>query len=198
MLRLVAALPGAYGTGVDTFGPDLERGRAAAAERGLAERVTFIDGEAAAVAGPADLVLSVGAYQAFGGIAEALTELRSRVAPGGRLLFGAEFWEQTPPPERLANMWDDMTLDSCLYLPQLVDAAVAAGFRPLSVEVASRAEWDEFESGLAAQSELWLLAHPDHADTGELRAKLDAQRDIWLRGHQGYLGFAYLTLGVTV
>jgi hypothetical protein len=92
-------------------------------------------------------------------------------------------------------MWPGMTADDCDDLAGLVDRVVAAGFRPLRIETATHAEWEEFESGLALDAEEWLLANADHPESAELRSKLDNQRAIWLRGHRGLMGFAYLTLG---
>ncbi|MEV4619424.1 class I SAM-dependent methyltransferase [Asanoa sp. NPDC049573] len=195
LLRVLAAAPGATGVGVETHAADLVRARANAAARGLADRVTFVDGPAADHDGGADLVINIGAYHAFGDLSDGLRALRGLVNPGGRLLFGAEFWEQPPPPERLARMWAGMTVDDCDDLAGLVDRATAAGFRPLRIETATRAEWEEFESGLAADAEEWLLANPGHPEAADLRSKLDNQRDIWLRGHRDLMGFAYLTLG---
>jgi hypothetical protein len=93
-------------------------------------------------------------------------------------------------------MWEGTTRDEFLSIADLVDVAVAAGFRPLRIETATRGEWEEFESGYAAGPEAWLLANGNHPDADEVRAKLDAHRSIWLRGHRDALGFAYLTLGV--
>jgi SAM-dependent methyltransferase len=195
LLRVLAAAPGARGVGVDTHGPDLARARANAAARGLADRVTFVEGPGAEHASVADVVVNVGAYQAFGDVAAALRTLADLVTPGGRLLFGAEFWERPPTPGQLADMWPGSSADDCTDLVGLVDLAIAAGFRPLCVETATRGEWEVFESGLAAEPEEWLLANPGHPAADEVRAKLDNQRNIWLRGHRDVLGFAYLTLG---
>lgn len=195
LLRVVAA-SGAHGVGVEVRGADVERGRRNAAARGLSERVTFVEGPAREYAGTADLVLSVGAFHAFDTIAEALRQLRRRVNPGGCLLFAAELWERTPTPEQLAGMWPGATADDCTYLPHLVDEALAAGFRPLRIETATRSEWEDFESGLAAGREDWLLSHPGHPESDAVRDKLDKQRNFWLRGHRDVMGFAYLTLGV--
>jgi SAM-dependent methyltransferase len=196
MLRIAELLPDATATGVDVFGPDIERGRANAAERGLAHRVAFVEGSATDHAAPADLVLSSGAYQAFGTIEEALKALRALVNPGGCLFFAAEYWEQIPTPERLADMWPGTTLDDCLLLPDLVDLAVGAGFRPLWIETNTRGEWEEFESRYATGAEQWLLASAGHPEADAVREKLDATRNIWLRGHRDHFGFAMLTLGV--
>ena len=195
LLRVLEAAPGANGTGIDVRGQDLARGRENAAKRGLSGQVAFIEGPAADHASPADAVISCGAYQAFGTIPEALRALRPLVKPGGLLLFGAEIWDRTPTDTQLASMWPGMTVGDCLYLPDLVDAAAAEGFRPLRIQTATRSEWEEFESGYAAGAEEWLLANEDHPEAGQIRASLDRHRSIWLHGHRNVLGFAYLTLG---
>ncbi len=195
LLRILAACPGARGVGVDTHGPDLLRGRDNAARRGLSDRVTFVEGAAAEHLRPADILINLGAQHALGGVAEALSTLHKTVNPGGRVLFGVEFWEHPPTSEQLANMWPGISADDCGDLAGLVDQAVAAGFRPLRIETVTRGEWEEFESGLAADTEEWLLTHTEHPEASGVRAKLDAQRNIWLRGHRDVMGFAYLTLG---
>lgn len=196
LLRVLEAAPGANGVGIDIHGPDIARGRENAEKRGLSGRVSFIEGSATDHASSADIVISCGAYQAFGTIHEALKALRALVKPAGLLLFGAEIWDRTPTDEQLANMWPGTTVDACLHLPDLVDAAAAEGFRPLRIQTATRGEWEEFESGYAAEAEEWLLASGDHPEADQIRAKLDRHRSIWLRGHRDVLGFAYLTLGV--
>jgi cyclopropane fatty-acyl-phospholipid synthase-like methyltransferase len=196
LLRILEAAPEARGFGVDVHGPDIARGRAAADERGLSGRVEFVEGSATDHARAADVVLSCGAYQAFGTVPEALKALRAWVDPGGVLVFGAEVWDRTPTERQLAAMWPGMTLDECLHLPDLVDAAVEAGFRPLRIQTATRGEWEEFESGYARGAEEWLLANADHPEAARVRERLDGHRSIWLRGYREVWGFAYLTLGV--
>lgn len=198
LLRVLEAAPGAHGIGVDIRGPDIARGRDNAGKRRLSGRVAFIEGSATDHASMADAVISCGAYHAFGTIPEALQALRALVNPGGLLLFGAEIWDRAPNGQQLAAMWPGMSAADCLYLPDLVDAAVAAGFRPMRIQTATRGEWEEFESGYAAGAEEWLLANPDHPEAEQVREKLDRHRSIWLRGHRDVMGFAYLTLGVSL
>jgi SAM-dependent methyltransferase len=196
LLRVLAVAREATGTGVDTHAADLARAGEAASVRHLGDRVAFVEGSAADYGHEADVLISVGAYQAFGTIPEALTALRGRLRPGGRLLFGAEYWQRPPTDGELAHMWAGISADDCTALPGLVDMATAAGFRPLRIETATRGEWEEFESAYGAELEAWLLDHPDHPDADEVRTKVDKHRDIWLRGHRDVMGFAYLTLGV--
>ncbi|MFC7639951.1 SAM-dependent methyltransferase [Streptosporangium lutulentum] len=197
LLRVLAAVPEARGTGVDVYGPDLVRGRADAAARGLSDRVTFVEGPAEEHLGTADLVLSVGAWHAFGdspSIPHTLRTLRPLVNPGGRLLFAAEFWERTPTDKELAGMWPGTSADTYTDLA----ASWTRPWPPDSGRCASRprqGEWEEFESGFTADVEEWLVANPDHPGAEAARAEVDQHRSYWLRGYRDVWGFAFLTLG---
>ncbi|MEU8711202.1 class I SAM-dependent methyltransferase [Streptomyces sp. NPDC048663] len=195
MLRLLEAVPGARGVGVDVHAGDLARGRRAAGERGLAGRVEFAEESAAGTGrGPADVVLCLGASQALDDDLEtALRELRRLVADGGRVLLGEGFWQRTPTEEELSDMWPGASAADHHGLAALVGLAVAAGFRPEWTETADLAEWEEFESAYQADQEVWLAARPGHPLATETRARLDAHRSSWLT-YRGVLGLAYLTL----
>jgi SAM-dependent methyltransferase len=201
MLRILSAVPGAVGTGVDLSGADLARGRDNAAARGLSGRVSFIEESAVGTAhGPADLVLCVGSSHVLSEArppqhtVDALHELRRLVSPGGRVLLGEGFWEHPPTPGDIAAMWPGTTAGDYRDLAGLVGLAVSAGFRPEWIETASLEEWDDFESGVAADVEEWLADHPDHPQAAETRKRADDRLSIWLRGSRGCLGQAYLTL----
>ena len=193
MLRILAAAPAATGIGIDTDPEALARARANAAERGLAGRVTLREAPAPREHEPADLVVCIGSDHAYGGQADALAFLFELVRPGGQLLFGSGFWEQPPTAEQAAAV--DLKPDSLRDLAGLVDLALAAGFRPLYIQTASRDEWERFESGYLADPESWLHRHGDAPEAAAVRAGADAHRDEWLRGYRDVLGFAYLTLG---
>jgi len=192
LLRAIDRCPQARGIGIDIHGRDVERARRNAVARGLADRVEFIEGSATDHLSSADVVLSVGAYHAFGTIPEALAALVDTVNPGGRLLFAAEIWERPPTAGELANMWPDTSADECVDLPTLAELAVKAGFRLLGVETSTRDEWDEFEFGLTVDHEEWLLANPEATDRA---AELDTRHARYLRGTRGVMGFAFLLLG---
>jgi cyclopropane fatty-acyl-phospholipid synthase-like methyltransferase len=201
MLRILAAFPGATGTGIDLNADDLARGRTSAESRGLADRVEFIEESAAGTSrGLADLVLCVGATHALSDAdppqhtIDALAALRRLVAPGGRVLVAECFWEHPPTPAELDAIWDDISASDHYSLADLTDVAISAGFRPERIEVASLEEWDDFESGLYADTEEWLADHEDHPLAAETRQRVDDHLSVWLRGSRGLLGLAYLTL----
>lgn len=195
LLRLASVVLGAKCWGVDADTELLERGRAGAAERGLEGRVEFVEYQGREWTRTADLVVCVGAAHVFGTSAQALEALASLVAPGGRLLFGDGFWERVPTEAELASMWPGTTASDQLLLPDLVDAAIGAGLRPVRIETVDRGEWEDFESGMQADKELWLLDHPGSSQAERVREQADRNREWWLRGHRGLLGFAYVTLG---
>jgi SAM-dependent methyltransferase len=201
MLRVLDAVPGATGIGIDLNGEDLARGRANAEARALAGRVEFVEGAAGGTShGPADLVLCLGASHALSDeepprhTADALRALRRLVAPGGRVLLSEGFWQRSPTSAELAAMWPDARADEYHDLAGLVDLAVSAGFRTSWIETAGEDEWEDFESGYQSDVEEWLAAHPDHPLAQETRERVDRHRSSWLRGYRGVLGMAYLTL----
>ncbi|MEU4034261.1 SAM-dependent methyltransferase [Streptomyces collinus] len=198
MLRVLEAVPGARGVGVDLGGADLERGRRNAAARGLADRVEFVQESATGTRrGPADLVLCLGASQALSTAepptAAALRELRRLVADGGRVLLGEGFWQRPPTEAELAGMWPGASAGDHHDLGTLLDLAVEAGFRPEWTETAGPDEWEEFESAYQADAEVWLAGHPGHPMAPATRERLDRHRRQWMT-YRGVLGLAYLTL----
>lgn len=194
LLDLLEAAPSARGIGIDEHGPDIARAQEDARRRGLSGRVQLEARQADDSLPSADLVLNIGAFQAFGDVPAALTRLRELVRPGGRVLLGCEYWEHVPSDAELAALWEGTAREESLLLPDLVDATITAGFRPLSTQTVTRQEWEDYESGHMAPREEWLARHAEHPQADAVRAQLDEQRTIWLRVHRDLLGFAYLTL----
>ena len=190
LLRVLERASTAVGHGVDGDEAALARGRRAAQERGLADRVTLEQGDLTAATDVADVVLSVASSHAWGNPADAPALLRMRVAPGGRLLLGDGFWRSPPTPE-LVEVFGELP-----DLAGLVRRTEAAGFRVMGVGESSQDEWDDFESRWCAGRERILLADPAAPDSGALRTLVDEHRRLYLTGYRGVLGFAWLTLAV--
>lgn len=184
LLRLLAACPDATGHGIDHDEVLIERAKGNAADRDLSSRVTF-SAELGQVE-PADLVLNIGAEHVFGTLDQALVELRQLVRPGGRLLFGTQFWEKPPHAALISAIGELPTLR------ELVDAA-AVGFRPLGLKVASPEDWDHFEFGFLADWEQLVMTSSSEK-ANKARRAADEHRNGYLQ-RRGILGFAFLTLG---
>lgn len=195
LLRVAAASEDATCTGIDLSADEIARAEASARKRELVDRVEFVVGDAATTEfEPADLLISLGSYQAFGAVADAAAALHTRTAPGGRALLGVEFWAQPPNREQLAAMWEGTTADDALELPVLVEILAAAGWRPLHLHESSLTEWDSFEFAHTAAREEWLAAHPSQPGADMVRRQLDTAHQRYLRGHRAVMGFATLLL----
>lgn len=179
----------ATGVGVDTDEQALKRARSLAAGRDLGAQVTFVREEATAWREPADRVLCIGAAHAFGGSVAALEALAGMVTPGGRVLFGDGCWEVTPTAAAAAIFGTEV-----LPLGDLIEQALASGWRLLHFSTADQREWDEFESSWSAGRQEWLLAHPDDPRSTEVRDQLDSRLRDYVSGYRGVLGFGYFVL----
>jgi cyclopropane fatty-acyl-phospholipid synthase-like methyltransferase len=187
LLRAVAHR--ATGVGVDTDERLLERGRAAAADRGLADRVRFVRGPAEEWTEPADRLLCIGSAHAWGGARRALPALARLVTPGGRLLFGDGVWE-SPPTEPARELFGDDVLPA----PELERLITASGWRILQRTVADLDEWDEFEETWRAGREEWRLAHAGDPRAAAVAAELAERLTEYVDVYRGVLGFTYLVL----
>jgi SAM-dependent methyltransferase len=178
---------GATGTGVDSDGPLLERGRREAARRGL--DVTFTEADAAAWRETAQRVLCIGASHAFGDTNGALRALADVVEPGGRLLFGDGCWAQQPDAGA-QEIFPEILYD----LPGLVAACRAAGWGVIHCSTANLREWDDFESAHRAGRQEWLLANAAHPEAAGIRDWLALREQEYFGVYRGVLGLAYLVL----
>lgn len=180
LLRIVAARPAATGTGVDTDRAALDRGRAAAARRGLHDRVEFVEADAVTIAARGHLVLCVGATHAWGGPAAALRALEAHLEPGGVALVGTGFWEREPSDSAVALLGDHPSLGG------LLATARDNGWVVESHETSSLEEWDDFEAGWRAGLE--------HSDDTAAHRLADVRRGEYLEVYRALLGFAWLVL----
>jgi hypothetical protein len=121
-----------------------------------------------------------------------LTALKRSVRPGGKVLIGDGIWRCPPTDAALQAL--EAKADDFFSLAAIVDAAITAGYRVLSISEANEDEWDDFESRWCAGYERWLLANADHPEAPAARERVDDHRTRWLHGYRGVLGFAYLTL----
>ena len=203
LLQVLAAAPGAHGTGIDANARSLDHGSALAEQRRLGGRVTWVSADARTAPMPsADAVVAVGASEIWGAPVEqaqplnyagALAALRAMLPRGGRAVYGEAIWSAPPTPEATAPLAGRS--DEYVTLAEVVELAVAAGFAPVAVGEASLQEWDVFESGYAARYATWLADHPaDHEDAPEVRERAARQRRAYLSGYRGVLGMAYLSL----
>ncbi|WP_203703661.1 SAM-dependent methyltransferase [Asanoa iriomotensis] len=193
-LQALAHFPSAHADGVDVSRYALGRARAAAAERGLADRLTLHERDAREFVSDRayDLVLCVGSTHAFGGFAGTLEMADRYVRSDGVLLIGESFWQV--PPTRAALTALNANEQDYTDLAGLIDLAEKVGWSPEYAHVSDAAEWDDYEWSWTGSLTSWALDNPGHRHSAKALAVAREHRDGWLRGYRGVLGFVTLVL----
>ncbi|MGW1022984.1 SAM-dependent methyltransferase [Streptomyces sp. NPDC002577] len=193
LLRALSGRPGLRADGVDLAPAALDRARAAAERDGFGDRLTFHHRDATefTATDPYDLVLSVGAAHAFGGLPPTLRAARRHLAPGGSVLVGDGFWEREPDR---ATLDAGFAPDEFTDLATTVDRITADGWLPVYGHVSTAEEWDDYEWSWTGTLTRWGLDHPDDPGHAEALQTATAHREEWLRGYRGTLGFVTLVL----
>ncbi|MFG3257891.1 SAM-dependent methyltransferase [Streptomyces sp. NPDC048172] len=190
LLRALAEHPGVSAAGVDVSEVALERARALADEAGVGDRLTLHRTEAEGFAPPEpfDVVLSVGATHAFGGLLATLAAARTHLAPGGTVLVGDAYWRAEPSAEarELLGEYED--------LQATVDKVVADGWVPVYAHLSTRHELDDYEWCWTGSLSHWALDHPEDPDAPQALEAARQHRDEWLRSYRDSFGFACLVL----
>ncbi|WP_214410281.1 SAM-dependent methyltransferase [Sphaerisporangium fuscum] len=193
LLRALATRPLLHAEGVDTSEDALAHARQAARRLGVQERLVLHHQDAAAFTSPHpfDLVISVGATHAFGGLAPTLAAAREHLAPGGRVLIGEGFWSGDPSPEA-AEMLGDLS-----DLPATVEQVVAGGWTPVHGHISTREELDGYEWACWGSLAAWALDHPSDPGSPQVLATATTRRTEWLRVYRDVFGFLCLVLRET-
>ncbi|MEU9234333.1 SAM-dependent methyltransferase [Streptomyces subrutilus] len=193
LTRALAARPDLRADGVDSDAHAVAAARRAAEEAGLADRIAFHAQDAARFDSPHryELVLSIGAAHAFGGLLPTLKAAEGHLAPGGGVLLGDCFWEREPGR---AVLDAGFAADDHEDLATTVDRVTAAGWVPLHGHVSTLREWDDYEWSWTGSLSRWALDHPEHPDHAQALEAAAAHRTAWLHGYRGTLGFVTLLL----
>jgi SAM-dependent methyltransferase len=193
LLRGLSTHPQLHAEGVDISEDALAQVRKAASLLSVQERIVLHHQEAADFVSsqPFDLVLSVGATHAFGGLLPTLAAARKHLAPGGRVLIGEGFWDRDPSQEAV-EMLGDFT-----DLATTVDRVVADGWTPIDGHVSTRRELDDYEWACWGSLASWALDHPADPVSSHVLATANTRRSEWLRVYRDTWGFVSLVLRQT-
>ncbi len=194
LLRALRREPTLRAVGVDVSGAGFDRVREQADRDGLGERLQLVQADVRewTVAERFDVVLSVGAAYAFGGVLPTLTVAGEHLHPEGRLLLGECIWERAPSEQALALLGADV--EDYDDLPTTVNAVASAGWVPLDGHVSRLQEWDAYEWSWTGSLARWALDHPDHPDSRAVMTASVEHRRAWLEGYRGTLGFLTMLL----
>lgn len=193
LVRALTGRPGLRADGIDIDAATIIKSRKAIAEAGLGDRLTLHAQDAKEFTSPDryDVVLSVGATHAFGGLQPTLDAARTHLAPGGTVLFGDGFWEREPNQTTLDA---GFAVDEYDDLATTVDRITADGWTPIYGHVSTLQEWDDYEWCWTGSLSGWALDTADDQDRAAALEAARAHRHTWLHGYRGTLGFVTLLL----
>lgn len=195
MLCRWAAEYGASGHGVDLSEVFLTAARERAEELGVADRVTYQQGDAGryeADPGAYDMVSCLGATWIGGGLAGTLELMRPALAPDGVLLVGEPYWTEEPPDGAYQAL--GLEPDSFASLSGTLDRFEAAGTELVEMVLADQDSWDRYAAAQWWTADRWLRRHPGHPDAAALRAFTRAARRAHLAYGRRYLGWGVFVL----
>lgn len=194
MLARWAERFGISGVGVDISGVFIDAARRRADEVGAADRLEFVEADAAtyeAEPGSFDVVSCIGATWIGGGLAGTLELMRRPLRAGGLLLVGEPFWHEPPPEEALVAL--ECGPDDFTSLGGTLDRFDTAGLELVEMVLADENSWDRYVAAQWWTIDAWIRGHRDDPRAEEMHDLLVA----WRRAHLEY-GRRYLGWGVFV
>lgn len=191
MLCRWSALAGITGTGVDISPVFLAAAQRRAAELHVADRVTFVEGDAGAYpipAGEFDIVSCIGATWIGGGLVGTLSQLRAGLRDRDSLLLvGEPYWIDPPPDEAYAAVAGG-DREAYTTLASTLDRIESAGLELVEMVAANHHGWDRYAARQWVAVSDWLRANPENPDAAPIR-------ELHLRSRREYLAYTRRFLG---
>lgn len=187
---------GVGGTGVDLSPLFTTQATQRAAELGVADRVTFIHGDAAGYVSDEKVGLAacVGATWIGGGVAGTVAQLAESLAPDGIMLIGEPYWRRLPPTEGIAKGCRAGAIADFLLLPDLITVFAKLGYDVVEMVLADQDSWDRYEAAKWLTMRRWLDANPDDDFAEDVRAELTSAPARHARYTREYLGWGVFAL----
>jgi SAM-dependent methyltransferase len=186
---------GTSGVGVDISHVFLDAALQRAAELGVADRVTFIHGDAGMYSADADgfnVVSCIGATWIGGGLVGTLRLMLRASRGDGLLIVGEPYWIDPPPAEAYAA-WgvgeDDFT-----SLIGTLDRFQSLDLELVEMVLADGDSWDRYEGAQWRTLDRWLRDHADDPDHAAVRAFLTDNRRAYLAYGRRYFGWGVFVL----
>ena len=187
---------GVVGTGIDMSQLFTEQAKRRALELGVADRVTFIHGDAAGYVSDEQVGVAacVGATWIGGGVAGTLELLARSLRAGGIILIGEPYWRQLPPTEEVAKGCLASAIADFLLLPELLASFGQLGYDVVEMVLADQDGWDRYEAAKWLTMRRWLEANPGDEFAPQVRAQLTSEPERYAAFTREYLGWGVFAL----
>jgi SAM-dependent methyltransferase len=187
---------GIVGTGIDMSQLFTEHARLRAEEFGVADRVTFIHGDAAGYVSDekASVAACIGATWIGGGVAGTIELLARSLRTGGIILVGEPYWRQLPPTDAVAKGCFAHAVSDFLMLPGLLASFGPLGYDVVEMVLADQDGWDRYEAAKWFTMRRWLEANPGDEFAKEVRTRLTSDPERYGTYTREYLGWGVFAL----
>lgn len=184
------------GIGVDMSRLFSEQAKRRADELGVADRVTFIHGDAAGYVADEQVGVAacVGATWIGGGVAGTIELLAKSLRRGGIILIGEPYWLQRPPSEDVAKGCHAGAISDFLLLPELLASLSKLGYDVVEMVLADKDSWDRYEAAKWLTMRRWLEVNPHDDFAKDIRAELNSAPERYARYAREYLGWGVFAL----
>ena len=187
---------GIVGIGIDMSRLFTGQAQLRAVELGVADRVTFIHGDAAGYVSDEKVGVAacVGATWIGGGVAGTIELLARSLRTGGIILIGEPYWRQLPPTEEVARGCLANAISDFLMLPDLLASFGHLGYDVVEMVLADQDGWDRYEAAKWLTMRRWLEANPGDELVNEVRAQLTSEPARYAAYTREYLGWGVFAL----
>jgi SAM-dependent methyltransferase len=187
---------GITGTGVDMSPLFTEQAKRRAEELGVADRVTFIHGDATGYVSDEKVGVAacLGATWIGGGVAGTIELLARSLRTGGIILVGEPYWRQLPPTEDVAKGCLAESISDFVLLPELLASFGRLGYDVVEMVLAGQDDWDRYEAAKWLTMRRWLEANPGDEFAKEVRAQLTSEPERYAAYTREYLGWGVFAL----
>lgn len=187
---------GITGIGVDMSQLFSQQAQHRAAELGVADKVTFIHGDAAGYSADekCGVAACVGATWIGGGVAGTITLLAQSLCANGIILIGEPYWRQEPPTEEVAKKCFANSIADLCSLPELVASFGELGYDVVEMVLADQEGWDRYEAAKWLTMRRWLEANPEDDFAKEIRTQLNEAPKRHVAYTREYLGWGVFAL----
>ena len=187
---------GISGTGIDMSRLFTSQAKLRADELGVADRVEFINGDAAGYVADEKVGVAacVGATWIGGGVVGTIELLAMSLRTGGIILIGEPYWLQLPPTEEVAKGCRAGSISDFLLLPELLASFANLDYDVVEMVLADQDSWDRYEAAKWLTMRRWLETNPDDDFAKDVRAELTAAPILHATYTREYLGWGVFAL----
>jgi ubiquinone/menaquinone biosynthesis C-methylase UbiE len=195
MLCRYAQTYGISGLGVDYFQGFLDAAAVRAGELGVADKLTWVLGDAGqytAEAAAFDVVSCIGATWIGGEITGTIKLMQKALKPGGLLLVGEPFWAEDTPDEAYAP-WG-MKKGEFVTLAETLTRIESTGMNLVEMVLGNQDDWDRYEAAQWFAVDEHLHAHPEDPTAQEAYAWKAQEKRAYLQYARRYFGWGVFVL----